>query len=583
MACKKCKGINVEKCDGESVICKLEIPAKCITVKEKDCCYDGDHLPEALESLCDLLNKGFTGTINDLSSLTVECGLVMSAVGGGSCCGTYTDVVTVGDFKALVRDTGYNYLVIAGIPNIGGDGLTYVWITTQLDDYNDEVLLSSLLQWDKFYYYHCNVNIMTTDEVVVSNNCQCTSPVDVVTVGDIIEIIEENRQNFLHTIVNDFPNFGTVSVAFLLPDDAIDFLNSIPSNTLIEDAFENPLFENAILFRFMTCTGIEFGESTENPDEEPFIDILEADSVCEDSGIRYKLLMDYENIPVGSTMRVYSKVGNAEVVVTNEIAISGNGSIAIDDEINQVLDEGNNYFRVVIETPDEDLILTENFTVLNCEEQPVPQLTVESADYSCGGIFGDVNIANLNVTWSWENVPENSTFKLYSMVDGVETEILSDLLNFATSGSGGKPFGNPLMFNYDLGLNYVKMIVTFPDNITTIEDILEFTAVSCEPFVEIINSIQGECVGEIQQFNIGFHYDNIPQFSTYQVFMLVNGIETEIHSGTILNSGSATISINNLNPPNPVDNGNNIVHVVITLPDTSIVEDSVNLEVIECP
>lgn len=98
---KKCLKISKEKCDTPP--CRVELSAKCITT-ELDCCLDiGEtDLQTALESICSRFSNGFTGKIENLTSITVECGLLTSAT---SCVdglenGSFEDYVFLPTFRS---------------------------------------------------------------------------------------------------------------------------------------------------------------------------------------------------------------------------------------------------------------------------------------------------------------------------------------------------------------------------------------------------------------------------------------------------------------------------------------------------
>lgn len=386
-------------------------------------------------------------------------------------CQNFTEVTTVGEWNALKDADKFNYLVCGGIVENDDAGITFIKITNQFDGYESDQLFSDLISGiDTFYFFACTTDLLAESAITSDlTDCgDCTLPQLVETVGDLQELIVDGSQNFVHVIVT-IENFGLVDVAFLLTDEQLTAIQGADAATTIEDFFEGELPDGAQFFRFSVCSGLVTGSPS-----PAITQLTNTDApACDGENLTFTLLCAFENIPAGSSVRVYALVGALEIVVTNAVVISGNDQHTwTEADLIETLDTGMNHFKVVITLPDFSSVeeQTAGFEVPECEPQPSMEITLAEQ----GGCLGEDQTINFSLDYA--NIPDGSSYELSVLVSGVPNVIYSSgiFLESGTDSNAGVSAGQPI----DTGTNTLSIVITLPD-LSTIEDSLDFEVTTC--------------------------------------------------------------------------------------------------------
>lgn len=199
-------------------------------------------------------------------------------------CGVYTRVTTTTDYLNAIVEGDFNYLLAYNYPiTIVSEGFTYVELTNlfiDLFEANPGVSLSSIFGTGdvQFYHFSCSESISNSEyspDVFIGGNCNCTTPVQVETAGDLIDFgVNNSGIIFLHVIASDpFSNdfFSLPAIAYRLTVALGAILQSVPANTPLIDidlGLYTPGTDSIAFFRASACPVPEQTTPNEIPPKE---------------------------------------------------------------------------------------------------------------------------------------------------------------------------------------------------------------------------------------------------------------------------------------------------------------------------
>lgn len=178
-------------------------------------------------------------------------------------CGEYTLVTTWGEMIEARKPGMYNYIlqtdiqqfsVPASIIKVG------VYINIDNVDVNEYPPSTTLIDivggGEYFYVLSCKYNILSDQDnpTVAVEGCQCTPPLLVYTVGDLLNRYDVSKDNYL-LIGREHPEYDTVITMVSLVSESgeniIDYMQTFSPDTMLADVI---IGEGAgIFYRFMKC------------------------------------------------------------------------------------------------------------------------------------------------------------------------------------------------------------------------------------------------------------------------------------------------------------------------------------------